>query len=261
MIELLPLRRRIEVPGASLAVLAPIHGFGGISEPFSALTHLLGAAMFLVLGVLLVGRARGHVGRQVYLGIYAFSCVLLMTMSGLYHTAATGGTAHRVFQRLDHAAIFVLIAGTFTPIHGLLFRGAQRWLTLTLIWTIALGGVALKAAYADVVAEWVSLPLYLGLGWAGTVSGILLWRQRGFGFIRPLLYGGVAYSVGAVLEFFRWPVAVPGIVHAHEVFHVAVLIGALLHFIFIWRFAQAPVEPVPAATPRDEPSPGRLGFD
>ena len=81
--------------------------------------------------------------------------------------------------------------------------------------------------------------LYLTLGWLGALSGYLLWRRSGLRFIRPLLLGGVAYSVGAVAEFVRWPVLIPGVMHAHEAFHLAVIIGALCHWSFIWQFANA----------------------
>ncbi|HTL31183.1 MAG TPA: hemolysin III family protein, partial [Tepidisphaeraceae bacterium] len=197
-------------------------------EPVSALSHLLGAVVFLVLGLLLLRRARGDRTREIVLGIYAFSCVLLMTMSGVYHSTITGGAWNLVLVRLDHGAIFLLIAGTFTPIHGLLFRGPMRWVPLLVIWLAALGGIILTSAMFNDVAEWVGLTLYLVMGWLGTVGGVLLWKRYGFGFIRPLLLGGIAYSVGAVSEFFRWPVVIPGVIHAHEVFHIAVLVGAAL---------------------------------
>src|SRR4051794_13448772 len=95
--------------------------FPGFYEPFSALSHLLGAFVFLILGCLLLLRGRGQRSRLIFLGIYAVAIVFLLSMSGVYHMLVRGGTPHRVLERLDHSAIFVLIAGTFTPIHGLLF--------------------------------------------------------------------------------------------------------------------------------------------
>ena len=99
----------------------------GFHEPFSAISHLFGALLFLALGVPLLLRGRGSFARVFYLGVYTFSCVLLFSMSGVYHMMVRGGTAHRVIERLDHGAIFILIAGTFTPAHGILFRGWLRW--------------------------------------------------------------------------------------------------------------------------------------
>src|SRR5688572_381784 len=104
-----------------------IHPLPGFYEPFSAITHLCGAAAFLVLGFLLVRRGRGDPARLGFLSVYAGSGVLLFLMSAGYHMAIPGGTAQRVMERLDHAAIFLLIAGSFTPLHGLLFHGWLRW--------------------------------------------------------------------------------------------------------------------------------------
>jgi channel protein (hemolysin III family) len=165
---------------------------------------------------------------------------VLLAVSGLYHLTLPGGTSNRIMVRLDHDAIFLLIAGTFTPIHGLLFRGKMRWIPLAMVWSVAAAGIVLKTFLFDTVAESVGLTLYLGMGWFGTAAGVVLWKQFGFRFIRPLLFGGIAYSAGAVLEYFRWPILVPGIIHAHEVFHAAVLVGAAFHFAFIWRIAGSP---------------------
>jgi channel protein (hemolysin III family) len=216
----------------------PLHHLRYFYDPFSAASHLLGAAVFLLLGLLLLRRAGGNGVRRAVLGVYAFACVFLMAVSGVYHMTVTGGAANRVMVRLDHGAIFLLIAGTFTPVHAILFRGPLRWAPLVIIWTVAAGGIVLKTAFTETVAEWVSLTLYLAMGWFGTAAGIVLWRRHGFAFIRPLLFGGIAYSAGAVMDFLRWPaVVVPGVIHAHEVFHVAVLTGAAFHFAFIWGIA------------------------
>jgi channel protein (hemolysin III family) len=213
----------------------------GFHEPFSAISHLVGAVIFVVLGGLLLWRGRGNTGRVAVLGIYAGSCVFLLSMSAVYHMMVRGGTAHRVFERLDHSAIFVLIAGTFTPAHALLFRGWLRWVPLLLVWTAAITGITLKSIFLDDLAEEVGLTCYLTLGWLGAVSAFLLGRRFGWGFVKPLLWGGGAYSVAAALEFNGWPVLIPGVVHAHEVFHMAVLVGAFGHWSFVWQFAEEPL--------------------
>ena len=209
----------------------------GFYEPFSALSHLAGAALFVVLGGLLLRRGRGDAVRLAFLGVYAAACVLLFLASGMYHMTVVGGAARALLGRLDHGAIFVLIAGTFTPVHGLLFRGPLRWGPLLFVWTAAVAGILVSTIYFDTLAEWIGLSFYLALGWFGVFSAVLLARRYGFGFIRPLVWGAVAYSAGGVMEFLRWPTPWPGVVHAHEVFHVAVLIGATCHWRFIWRFA------------------------
>lgn len=210
----------------------------GCHEPFSAISHLAGAVVFLFLGVLLLRRAGGDRVRLAFLGVYAASCVLLFSMSGVYHMMVRGETAHKVMERLDHGAIFVLVAGTFTPIHGLLFHGWLRWGPLIVIWAGALAGITLKTVYFDDFSASLSLVFYLTLGWVGIFGAGLLARRYGFAFIRPLVLGGLAYTFGGIMELRGWLIVIPGWLHAHEVFHIAVLFGALFHWRFIWQIAR-----------------------
>lgn len=210
----------------------------GFSEPFSSLTHLVAAGIFLALGLWLILQSRPSPDRISAMVIFVFCSVFLLSMSGVYHLLEPGGTARIVLQRLDHAGIFLLIAGTFTPIHMILFRGGWRWGMLSLIWILAITGLTLKTIYFNEMPEWVSLTLYLGLGWLGALSATLLYRRHGYHFIKPLLYGALAYSVGAVMEFLRTPILVNGVIGPHEMFHVAVLCGLGFHFFFIHSFAR-----------------------
>jgi channel protein (hemolysin III family) len=219
------------------ADILPIPGF---TEPFSSLSHLLGAGAFAVLGVLLLVRGRGSVGRLVCLAVYAFACVFLLSMSGVYHLLEFGGAGRAVLERLDHSAIFVLIAGSFTPAHGILFRGWSRWVPLAFVWTGAVVGIVLKSIYLAAVPEWLGLSLYLGLGWVGVASAASLWRRYGTKFVQPLLMGGALYTLGGVLEFARWPDVVPGVVGPHEVMHLLVLAAVALHWKFVYQFAVGP---------------------
>src|SRR3954454_18390113 len=142
-------------------LLLPIPGF---SDPFSSLTHLGGALVFAWLSVSLVQRGRGNPGRVVSLIVFAFSCVLLLSLSGVYHLLSPGSAGRDVLQRLDHAAIFVLIAGSFTPAHTILFRGPWRWGVLAGVWALAITGLVLKTVYFTSMPEWFGLTLYLGFG-------------------------------------------------------------------------------------------------
>jgi channel protein (hemolysin III family) len=215
-----------------------LHHLPGFHEPFSAMSHLLGAGIFLILGCLLLLRGRRNPSGLIYLGIYAVSVVLLLSMSGVYHVMVRGGAAHRVLERLDHGAIFVLIAGTYTPALGILFRGWLRWGPLVVIWAAAVAGVTLKTVFLDDLAPWLGLTIYLAMGWFGIFSGVLLARRYGFNFVKPLLWGGLAYSVGGVIDLLQWWIVIPGVIHPHELFHVAVLMGAFWHWLFVWQFAR-----------------------
>ena len=190
-----------------------------------------------MLTVVLLYRGRGDSGRVLSLCTFAFSCVLLLSLSGVYHLLAPGTAGREVLKRLDHAAIFGLIAGSFTPVHAILFRGAWRWGMLAGIWGAAIAGLALKTLNFSATPEWVGLLMFLGLGWMGAISVVALARRYGLGFVLPLIWGGLAYTAGAVAEFLRWPQLLPGIVGPHEIFHVAVLAGIAWHWSFILSIA------------------------
>lgn len=206
----------------------------GFAEPVSSLSHLLGSGIFAVLGYLLLRRGRGNISRLLALGIFVFTCVFLLSMSGVYHLLTPGGVGRQVLQRLDHAAIFALIAGSFTPVHWILFTGWGRWGVLLLIWGLASTAIALKVVFFDSIPEWLGLTLYLGLGWIGLASGITLWRRYGFGLIKPLVYSGLSYTAGGLLEFLRMPVLIPGVAGSHELLHFGVLAGIGFHFRFLF---------------------------
>ena len=135
------------------------------------------------------------------MGVYTLSCVLLLSISGTYHLLPLGSASRAVLARLDHAAIFVLIAGTFTPVLGTLLSGPSRWAPLILIWTAAIAGVIIKTIYFSNFSEWAGLVFYLAMGWMSIVPGVQLWRWYGLDYLWPLIWGGAAYSAGAILEF------------------------------------------------------------
>jgi len=214
----------------------------GFSEPFSSLSHLLAAGVFAVLGGFLLYRGRGCKGRWTALSIFIFACVFLLSMSGVFHLLEPGGVPRAVLRRLDHAAIFIMIAGTFTPIHGLLFNGWSRWGMLSVIWVLAIFGLTVKTIYFTEMDEGVGLLLYLGLGWLGAVSAFLLHRRHGTRFLKPLVYGALAYTVGALLDYLHLATPIPGVIGPHELFHVAVLFGMGFHWYMIDKMTQAHVE-------------------
>ena len=205
----------------------------GFSEPFSSISHLLGAFVFFVYGIKLMLMARGHLSWIVAVGIFVFSGVFLLSMSGVFHLLEMEGAGRVVLQRLDHAGIFALIAGTFTPVHAILFTGFWRWGFLTVIWSLAIAGIAVKSIFFNELAEWVGLIGYLGLGWLGILSAYMMHRLHGLAILKPLLFGALAYTVGATLEFLRLPVLIIGVIGPHDLFHVAVLAGLGWHWVFI----------------------------
>ncbi|MBA3482948.1 MAG: hemolysin III family protein [Pirellulales bacterium] len=218
----------------------------GFADPFSSLTHLLGAGVFFILGIFLIRRGAGNTARVCSLVIFVLGSVLLLSISGVYHLLDPGGEARQTLRILDHAAIFILIACSFTPPHIIMFRGPQRWGVLLLVWAFAVAAITLKCFYFREMPTAVGLGMYLGMGWIGLIGGVAMWRQRGFAFIAPIFWGGIAYSIGAIMEYMNWPTVLPGVIQPHEVFHVAVLIGLALHWSFIFTIADGRLSPGPA---------------
>ncbi len=214
----------------------------GFNDPFSSLSHLIGAGVFLILSFFLVRRSWGDFSRVFAFGTFAFSCVFMLSMSGVYHLLSDDGTGRMVLQRLDHASIFVLIVGTMTPIHRMLFTGFMRWGWILIVWSIAITAITLKTIFFTVVPEWIGLSFFLGLGWLGTVTCGLLWYRRGTEYAKSILWGGLCYTIGAIIEFLWQPVLIKGVIGPHELFHIAVLAGISFHWRFIFSLAHVKEE-------------------
>lgn len=215
----------------------------GIYEPVSSLTHFLGAVVFATASYWLLRRGRGDLPRMISLVVFCAGAVFLLSMSGLFHMLSPEGGLRVIARRLDHSAIFVLIAASFTPAHTILFRGKGRVEALVLIWTVAVAGILLKMIYFHEMPRWLGIGLYLAMGWLGVFSSLALWRRHGFAFMQLLLWGGLAYTAGAILEYLRWPTVVAGIVQWHEMLHVAVLVGLSCHWAFTYCIADGHVKP------------------
>ncbi len=203
------------------------------ADPFSTATHLAGA---IIAALLAWPTARRGVTRaaRIALLIFAGSAVTLMLASATFH-ALPDGAARDLFRRLDHAAIFILIAGTFTPLHTILFRGLLRWGVLAFIWTAAAAGVAVKTVFFDDIPDWLGVTAYVAMGWVGALTMGVLLRRHSVRYVSPLVLGGLAYTAGALCELTNEPTLIAGALGPHEVFHLAVLVGLGSMWLFIWR--------------------------
>lgn len=231
-----------------LQKMIPIPGF---TDPFASITHYFGAVVFLFLSIAMIRRARGHAGRVSMALLMSFAIVFQLAMSGTYHLLDHDTTGRYVMRLMDLAAIFFLIASCLTFVHALLFRHFMRWGIILGVWLFTVTAITLNSVLADDVPEWLILSLYLGMGWLAVVSMVALYRRFGFRYIAPVLWGGVAYTVGAIADFARAPTLIEGVVGPHELFHVCVLIGLGFHWYFAYGIADARVNPLEVA-PRTE---------
>lgn len=207
------------------------------------MSHLVAASAALVAAIPLVRSGRGRRGLQPVLAVYAGCVIVALAISGLYHSLHPEEPARLLLQRLDHCAIWCLIAGTFTGIHGIMWKGFWGWGMLSLVWSYALVGIILNIFWFPAFMGNLGLALYLGLGWVGIASVCKLGRDLGWAGAMPMLVAGLAYSAGAVLDAFNWPALISPWLGAHEIFHFAVIVGVVLHWRLIRKLLQARISP------------------
>jgi hemolysin III len=168
-------------------------------------------------------------------GVYGFSLVLLFGASAIYHLVRGGEAAERRLRKFDHAAIYVLIAGTYTPICLNFFSGWLQWGFLALIWAMALAGVVVKLFVIN-APRWVTAGIYLVMGWMAVLVIKPMLAVMPTGGLLWMLAGGLLYTVGAVIYITKKLDFRPGVFGFHEVWHVFVTLAALCHFIMVYRF-------------------------
>jgi len=182
----------------------------------------------LAFGALLVVGASGASERAAA-AVFAGALAAMFGVSALYHRVTWRPRTRRWMRRLDHAAIFLLIAGTYTPFGLLALSGAWRWTVLPIVWGGALAAIVLKLAWVD-GPKWLTAVLGIALGWAGVVALPQLVEHAGWSGIALLGTGGVLYTVGAVVYAVRRPDPVPAVFGYHELFHALVIAAAACQY-------------------------------
>ena len=194
--------------------------------------------------------ARHHRLKALSLLIFGMTLTFCYAASTAFHAAPLHGQPLGLLQRLDHIGIYLLIAGTYTPIAWALLRGAWLSGTLATVWTIT-ALCSARVWYGGILPIWVSTLVYLAMGWGSLVCYRELARTYSHRTLLPLPLGGMFYSVGAVLNLAKWPVLSPGVFAAHELFHFFVIAGSACHIFFMLNVV------VPAPGPVLFPAPVR----
>ncbi|ADG75748.1 Hly-III family protein [Cellulomonas flavigena DSM 20109] len=205
-------------------------------ERINTITHLAASCFALVGGGLLVTQAatEGDVWKIVGLGVYAASVLLLFVASTLHHGIDKGPRVNGVLRTLDYASVFVLIAGTTTPMVLVLFRDAYGWAVLGAVWVVAAVGIALRSALRE-LPKYVTNTLYITMGWMPVLlvgAGVTL----PVGAYVLLATGGLVYCVGFVVFVIERPNPLPGVLGFHEIWHVLVVLAAALHYLLMYRY-------------------------
>jgi hemolysin III len=201
-------------------------------ELANSLSHGLGLAAALVAGAFLVVTAvqRGNAGFILGASVYAATMVILYLASALYH-ALPNGRAKAVLLVCDHSAIYLFIAGTYTPFSLGVLRGPWGLALFFVVWGLALAGIAFKVIGGAIRHPKISTGVYLGIGWVFLLAAGPVWHLMPVAGLLWLLAGGIAYTVG--VAFFR----AEGMRYGHFVWHWFVLAGTVCHFIAVLRYA------------------------
>ena len=211
-----------------------------IREPGSAITHFIAMMMAVFAATpLLIKAALSSDGKitLLALGIFCISMILLYGASATYHSLNISGKALRIFRKIDHMMIFVLIAGSYTPVCLIILGGKLGYTLLSVVWGIALFGMILKACWVT-CPKWFSSVIYIAMGWVclgvfGTLWNVL--PHAAFGW---LLAGGIIYTIGGVIYALKLPIfnGKHKFFGSHEMFHLFVMGGSICHFIFMYLY-------------------------
>ncbi len=206
-----------------------------LKDPASGLSHLAGAVLSVIglVALLQVGIANRDPWQIVSFAIFGGSLILLYSASAVYHLLNVAVRAEVVLRKLDHIMIFVLIAGTYTPICLIALRGPAGYAMLAVVWSLAVAGVFFKVFYLN-APRWAYTGVYLLMGWMSLFIIVPLARAVGFRTLLWLLLGGVFYSLGAVIYGLKKPNLIPRWLGFHEIFHVFIILGSLSHFYFVY---------------------------
>ena len=210
-----------------------------IKDPVSGFTHLAGAIASIVgLVFLIIWAAKYGEGAWdvVSFTIFGASLVLLYFSSANYHLFNVGEKATRILRKLDHIMIYILIAGSYTPICLGPLRGGWGWSIFGVVWFLAIVGIFLTIFWIN-APRWLTTGIYLGMGWVVIVAiypMVVIFSQLGqLSSLWWLVAGGIFYTIGGVIYGLKWPKLKNKYFGFHEIFHIFILLGSFLHFFCI----------------------------
>lgn len=210
-----------------------------IREPGSAITHYIAMMATLVAAIPLLVKAALHNGGQAVpaLFVFAASMVLLYGASATYHSVNLTGKSLILFKKIDHMMIFILIAGSYTPVCMIILERSLGYWLLGTVWSVALIGILMKACWVT-CPKWFSSILYIAMGWVVVFAFGPLYHTLTTPAFLWLLAGGIIYTIGGVIYALKLPLfnARHKNFGSHEIFHLFVMGGSLCHFIFMYFY-------------------------
>jgi hemolysin III len=207
-----------------------------LREPVNSLTHWGGAILALIGLIVLLIIGWDTPAKVISLAVYGVSLIFLFSASATYHMVQVKDKALEIFRKVDHAAIYVLIAGTYTPFCINAFDGFWKWGMLSIIWSLAIIGIVVKIFYIR-APRWLNAGIYILMGWLSvTAAGEMLSALPAW-VLTWMIIGGVIYTLGAIVYMTKIFNFKPGVFGFHEVWHIFVLLAAAAHFVAVLGIA------------------------
>ena len=207
-----------------------------LREPVNSLTHWGGAVLALIglIALLIVGWSTP--AKVISLVVYGISLIFMFSASATYHMVQVKDKALEIFRKIDHSAIYALIAGTYTPFCINAFEGFWKWGMLSIIWSLAVVGIVIKVFYIR-APRWLNAGIYVIMGWFSvSAAGQMLAALPAWVFFY-LTTGSVIYTLGAIVYITKIFNFKPGVFGFHEVWHIFVLLAAAAHFVAVMGVA------------------------
>jgi len=206
--------------------------FNKLREPVNSLTHWGGAILALGGLILLLVIGWSTPAKIISLTVYGISLIAMFSASATYHMVRVKDRALEIFRKIDHSAIYLLIAGTYTPFCVNAFFGFWKWGMLIIIWSLALIGIVVKILFIR-APRWLNAVIYVLMGWLSVAAaGPMIAPLPGW-VLTWLIAGGLVYTLGAVVYITKIFNFVPGVFGFHEVWHIFVLLAAAAHFVAV----------------------------
>ena len=209
-----------------------------LRDPVSSGTHLFTCLWAIFVTLMLRRLTVGDRVKRLSVTVFGLSMVLLYFLSGLFHALMLPREQLRIFQKLDQSAIYLLIAGSYTPVMAVLLTGRWRRFLLKGIWLLALIGIACMWLLPKALHS-VTVALYLGMGWFGMLGLWQYYKATGWRGMVWAIGGAFFYTLGAVFELLQWPVLWPGVIGGHEMLHISDMVGTYCEVVFVMRFVLA----------------------
>lgn len=204
-------------------------------EPVNAVTHLVAAALSMIGMLFLIFFGWGSTQKIWMFIIYGLSLVLMFIASGVYHMVNAKESILLKLRKFDHSAIYLLIAGTYTPICLYFFKGFWQTGLIIIVWSFAIIGITIKL-FIIKAPRWVTAGVYLIMGWLAIMGVQEIIQRMPPASITWLVLGGLFYTIGAIIYITKRMDFYPGIFGFHEVWHIFVMLGAFCHYIVILRY-------------------------